>query len=86
MQIKVDFRSEERGSKHKKKLEDHRGGLVTLQKLSGGQKTVVAICILMSLQVVNPAPFYVFDEMDAALDPLYRQNIKDVIASNAKHA
>lgn len=34
----------------------------------------------------NPTPFYVFDEMDAALDPMYRCNIRNVFQANGKHA
>jgi len=32
------------------------------------------------------APFYVFDEIDAALDPVYRQNIKNLIEKNKNNA
>ena len=38
---------------------------------SGGQKTVIAVCILMALQKCEPAPLYVLDEIDSALDPVY---------------
>lgn len=36
--------------------------------LSGGEKSCLAIIILMALQKCDPAPFYIFDEFDAALD------------------
>jgi structural maintenance of chromosome 3 (chondroitin sulfate proteoglycan 6) len=42
---------------------------------SGGQRTVLAICLLMALQKCEPAPFYVLDEIDAALDPIYLDRI-----------
>ena len=43
-----------------------------MQELSGGQRTVAALALLLALQRVSPAPFYVFDEVDAALDALYK--------------
>jgi len=39
-----------------------------MSQLSGGQKTVVAVSLLFAIQRCDPAPFYIFDEIDAALD------------------
>ena len=36
--------------------------------LSGGEKTVSALCLILAIQAVTPAPFYIFDEIDAHLD------------------
>jgi chromosome segregation protein len=41
---------------------------VNLSLLSGGEKTLVSIAFLFSIYSINPSPFYVFDEVDAALD------------------
>ena len=30
-------------------------------ELSGGQKTIVAISLIMAIQKCDPAPFYIFD-------------------------
>ena len=46
-----------------------------ISKLSLGQKTVVAIALIFGLQKCDPAPFYILDEIDSALDVNYRNNI-----------
>ena len=43
-----------------------------MQQLSGGQKTVVALAMIFAIQRCDPAPFYLFDEIDQALDDAYR--------------
>lgn len=45
------------------------GETVSLKSLSGGQKTLVALALIFAIQRCDPAPFYLFDEIDAALDP-----------------
>ena len=42
-----------------------------MQQLSGGQKTLVALALVFAIQRADPAPFYLFDEVDAALDAKY---------------
>lgn len=40
----------------------------TINQLSGGEKTLTATALLFSLYLLKPAPFCVFDEVDAPLD------------------
>ncbi|KAF8406985.1 hypothetical protein HHK36_006106 [Tetracentron sinense] len=49
-----------------------QGETQSMKQLSGGQKTVVALTLIFAIQRCDPAPFYLFDEIDAALDPQYR--------------
>jgi structural maintenance of chromosome 1 len=39
-----------------------------MEQLSGGEKTVAALALLFSVHSFRPAPFFVMDEVDAALD------------------
>jgi len=46
-----------------------------MNQLSGGQKTLVALTLIFAIQKCDPAPFYLFDEIDQALDPQYRKSV-----------
>lgn len=50
-----------------------------MKQLSGGQKTVVALALIFAIQRCDPAPFYLFDEIDAALDPQYRTAVGNMV-------
>jgi len=41
---------------------------------------VVALTIIFAIQRCDPAPFYLFDEVDAALDPMYRGAVANMIS------
>ncbi|MBU0635980.1 hypothetical protein KKE06_03060, partial [Candidatus Micrarchaeota archaeon] len=42
--------------------------IYSIDSMSGGEKTLSSLAFLFALQMYDPAPFYVFDEADAALD------------------
>jgi chromosome segregation protein len=45
-----------------------RGKYFDISSLSGGEKTLVALSLLFAIQEYKPYAFYIFDEIDAALD------------------
>jgi chromosome segregation protein len=58
--------------------------LVTLDAMSGGEKTITGLALIFAIQMYNPASFYVFDEIDAALDDVNAHNVALLIAEMAK--
>lgn len=52
-----------------------------IQQLSGGQKSLVALATVFAIQKCDPAPFYLFDEIDANLDAQYRTAVAAMIHS-----
>ncbi|XP_052205645.1 structural maintenance of chromosomes protein 3 isoform X2 [Diospyros lotus] len=63
-----------------------QGETQSMKQLSGGQKTVVALALIFAIQRCDPAPFYLFDEIDAALDPQYRTAVGNMIRRMADMA
>ena len=53
------------------------------KRLSGGQKDIGALCLILAIQRTDPAPFYIFDELDAALDDTRRSAVADLINRQA---
>lgn len=47
----------------------------SLSELSGGQRSLLALSLVLALLVFKPAPMYILDEVDAALDVSHTQNI-----------
>ena len=56
-----------------------------MSQLSGGQKALVAMALIFAIQRCDPAPFYIFDELDQALDSSYRQAVANVIYTQANN-
>lgn len=51
----------------------------SLTELSGGQRSLIALSLILSLLQYSPAPMYILDEVDAALDLSHTQNIGRLI-------
>jgi structural maintenance of chromosome 3 (chondroitin sulfate proteoglycan 6) len=57
----------------------------SMNQLSGGQKTAVAVALIFALSKIDPPPFYILDEIDAALDPAMRINLASLIKELSKN-
>jgi len=62
-----------------------QGETMQMKQLSGGQKTVVAVALIFAIQRCDPMPFYLFDEIDAALDPQYRTAVAHMVKAQANN-
>ncbi|KAK9477759.1 RecF/RecN/SMC [Lipomyces japonicus] len=56
-----------------------------IEQLSGGQKSLCALALIFAIQQCDPAPFYLFDEIDANLDAQYRTAVAGMIRELADH-
>lgn len=54
----------------------------SLTELSGGQRSLLALSLILALLLFKPAPMYILDEVDAALDLSHTQNIGMMIRSH----
>ena len=50
-----------------------------LSELSGGQCSLLSLSFILAMLKVKPAPIYILDEVDAALDVENTQNIGEMI-------
>lgn len=51
----------------------------SLNELSGGQRSLVALSLILAMLKFKPAPIYILDEVDAALDMSHTQNIGNML-------
>lgn len=54
----------------------------SLTELSGGQRSLLALSLILSLLLYKPAPMYILDEVDAALDLSHTQNIGNMLKTH----
>lgn len=51
--------------------------------MSGGQESVVALSLIFAIQRCDPSPFYIFDEIDSALDPQHRAAVSKMLGQQS---
>ncbi|MBI2549729.1 chromosome segregation protein SMC [Candidatus Woesearchaeota archaeon] len=57
-----------------------------IRSLSGGEKTLTALALIFSIQEYEPASFYIFDEVDAALDKRNSEKLAKLIKKYSEKA
>ena len=57
-----------------------------IKSLSGGEKTLTALAFIFSIQDHDPAPFYLLDEVDAALDKKNSEKLSELIKKYSQKA
>ncbi|MBI1978847.1 MAG: chromosome segregation protein SMC [Candidatus Aenigmarchaeota archaeon] len=60
--------------------------LLNLDAMSGGEKSLTALAFIFAIQTYKPAPFYILDEVDAALDKANSKIVADMIKEFSKNA
>jgi len=56
--------------------------LLSIDSLSGGEKAITALSFLFAIQQFKPSPFYILDEVDAALDKTNSEKVGQMIMKN----
>jgi len=59
---------------------------LTINQLSGGEKTLTATSLLFSIYLIKPAPFCIFDEVDAPLDDANIDKFNQIIRKFSKES
>ena len=59
--------------------------VISMPLLSGGERALTALALVLALQKVSPSPFYVFDEVDAALDEANITHFADLLQKRAEN-
>merc|ERR1711935_945926 len=54
----------------------------SLSELSGSQRSLIALSMILALLLYKPAPMYILDEVDAALDLSHTQNIGNMLKTH----
>ena len=58
----------------------------SLMQLSGGERALTSIALIFAMSQVNPPPFLILDETDAALDEANSRRYGDMIETLSKHS
>lgn len=59
---------------------------LTINQLSGGEKTLTATSLLFAIYLLKPAPFCIFDEVDAPLDDANIDKFNNIIKTFSKES
>ena len=54
--------------------------------LSGGERALTSIALIFAISQVNPPPFIILDETDAALDEANSKKYGDMVEKLSKHS
>lgn len=57
---------------------------LSINQLSGGEKTLTAVALLFAIYLIKPAPFCIFDEVDAPLDDANIDKFNNIIREFSK--
>ena len=57
-----------------------------LMMLSGGERALTSIALIFAISQVNPPPFIILDETDAALDESNSKKYGDLVELLSKHS
>ncbi|MBI4181490.1 MAG: chromosome segregation protein SMC [Candidatus Aenigmarchaeota archaeon] len=60
--------------------------LLSMDNMSGGEKTLTAFAFMFALQKHKPAPFYILDEADATLDRRNSEKVGLLLKKQSKNA
>lgn len=60
--------------------------LLSIDALSGGEKTLTAFAFLFAIQRYKPTPFYILDEADATLDGSNTKKVVELVRKQSKIA
>jgi len=67
-------------------LSNAKNKKIPIASLSGGEKVLTALALIFSIQELEPAPFYLMDEIDAALDKVNSEKVAKLVKEYSKRA
>ncbi len=59
---------------------------VRMEALSGGEKSLTTLSFIFAIQVYEPSPFYLLDEIDMFLDGVNAENVSKAVRRSSRNA